>query len=343
LATAIPACRAILDANEDHLDLLQNSELAEAAAAFAREARAFDASLSLENIYQAARNAWAMFTLQLQQAQPVQLTPSILGYSLIYPYSDNLLDNPSITTQDKAAFGRRLGQRLAGGSPTPANGTEERIWQLVGLIEGQYPRTSHPAVFASLQAIHRAQMRSVALLHRKAAPYDLDVLGISLEKGGASVLAHGYLVGGSLPAQQAAFLFGSGAFLQLLDDLQDVEANRQQGLATIFTQAAGRWPLDRLTNRTFLLGETVQQMEAGFPTPAAGLLQELMARSTRLMLIEAASHIPQYYDSAYLDALQERSPVRLAYLARLREQLPQPYGPVTALAEAFFRSPVNER
>ena len=338
LAAAIPACRTILDAGEEHLALLHDGGLAKAAGEFVREARAFDANLSPENIYQAARNAWAMFTLQLQLALPVQLTPSILGYSLIYPYSDNFLDDPKAGAPAKAAFGRRLGQRLAGQRLAPANDTEARIWHLVGLIEGQYPRNAHPGVFNSLQAIHRAQMRSVALLRRQAAPHDLDVLGITIEKGGASVLAHGYLVGGSPLGRHERFLFALGAFLQLLDDLQDLEVNLGEGLTTIFTQAVDHGPLDRLTNRTFLLGSAVQEMDAGFATPEADHLQELMARSTNLMLIEAASHIPQYYSLAYVKALQAHSPVRLSYLQRQRDRLPQPYGPVTALAETFFRS-----
>ena len=95
-----------------------------------------------------------------------------------------------------------------------------------------------PQVYESLYAIHAAQARSVRLMRRDEPPYGVDVLGIAIEKGGASVLADGYLVAGSLTLPQARLLFGLGALLQLGDDLQDVEDDRAKGLATIFSQTA---------------------------------------------------------------------------------------------------------
>lgn len=79
-----------------------------------------------------------------------------------------------------------------------------------------------------------------------------DVLGISLEKGGASVLADAYLVQGTVDDAVASFAVGWGALLQFVDDLQDVATDRADGVLTVFSQGAGRWPLDPLENR--LLG-----------------------------------------------------------------------------------------
>ena len=63
------------------------------------------------------------------------------------------------------AFSRRLADRLRGREVEPGDPREARIFELVAMIEGQYPRaTGFPDVFASLLAIHHAQERSIALL-----------------------------------------------------------------------------------------------------------------------------------------------------------------------------------
>ena len=83
----------------------------------------------------------------------------------------------------------------------------------------QAAREAHLDRFTNtISAEMRAQCRSLELLHRTASPYEVDVLGISLEKGGTSVLADGYLVAGSLTRPQAELAFGFGAYLQIVDD-----------------------------------------------------------------------------------------------------------------------------
>ena len=103
----------------------------------------------------------------------------------------------------KLAFNHRFQRRLQGEDVRPANAYEATISQLVGMIESQWDRARYPQVYESLLAIHAAQARSLGLVAPGASPYELDVLGISFEKGGTSVLADGYLVAGWLTPEQA--------------------------------------------------------------------------------------------------------------------------------------------
>jgi hypothetical protein len=64
----------------------------EATTAFARMARRFDPAITSAEIYQAARNVWTANFLQLLLGMPVRVTPAIFAYSMLYPYSDNYLD-----------------------------------------------------------------------------------------------------------------------------------------------------------------------------------------------------------------------------------------------------------
>jgi hypothetical protein len=145
---------------------------------FAEMARQFDSSVSIADIYQAGRNLWSMNFVQLLLGLPVEVTPSAFAYSMLYPYTDNYLDDPHIGEEAKRQFNRRFAQRLEGENVAPLNEREERIFRLVGMVESQFERRHNPLVYDSLLAIHKAQNRSLVLLQGDASPYAVDVLGI---------------------------------------------------------------------------------------------------------------------------------------------------------------------
>ncbi len=327
-----------LDLEKRHMDVLLSSSLPQAAIEFAQMARGFDPTISNASIFQASRGAWSMYGLQLLLGQPVQLTPAIFAYCMIYPYSDNYLDDLTIPTETKAAFNERLTRRLAGEDIAPTNAHEQTIWKLVGMIEDQFDRVHFPQVFEGLLAIHRAQCKSLALLCQDASTHEIDVLGISIEKGGASVLAAGYLVAGILCRAEREFMFGFGALLQLVDDLQDVQQDRKAGLSTVFSQTAERWPLDGLTNRTLAFGAKVLECLNAFDAPGLDPLKELMKRSALLLLIEAAGHAARLYSQSYLRELETHSPTRFPFQRKLRQKLSHQQKPLARLIEALAMS-----
>ena len=111
--------------------------------------------------------------LQLLLGDRMEITPSILGYSLLYPYSDNYLDRTDVSAGAKLRFSERFRARLRGQKPSTLGQRENAIWALVAMIEGQFSRSRYPQVFDSLLAIHQAQEESIAQLEggRGAANY----------------------------------------------------------------------------------------------------------------------------------------------------------------------------
>src|SRR5271154_7094589 len=154
----------------------------------AQWARRFDPALSMADITQACRNAWTACGLQPLLGDRIEITPSILGYSLLYPYSDNYLDRKDVSSEAKLHFSERFRGRLRGEVLPARDDREVALWALVGLIEGQYPRSRYPQVFECLLAIHRAQEESIAQLKSRGHRDDTEVLRISCAKGGSSVL-----------------------------------------------------------------------------------------------------------------------------------------------------------
>ncbi|RPI18129.1 MAG: hypothetical protein EHM65_02465 [Acidobacteriales bacterium] len=325
-----------LGMEDRHLDLLLGGGFSGVGTALARQARRFDPVVSAADILQACRNAWTACGLQVLLGHPMQVTPSIFAYSMLYPYSDNYMDDPKVPGEEKVSFSGRFGRRLEGDSVRAANAHEEKIWRLVGLIEDQYPRPSFPQVYSSLLAIHRAQFDSLRLSRSSTAGGEADILRLGFAKGGTSVLADGYLAAGSLTAEEARFIFLWGVVLQLGDDLQDVRDDHAGGILTLFSQAAGKEPLDAITSRTFHFGERVMSLLEGVGVTESGTLKELMRRSSRSFLLRCAGEAGALYTPEYLAQLEACSPYRFPFLNRRREQFSRRQAAFTRLFEAFL-------
>jgi hypothetical protein len=307
----------------------------EAVAQFARMARQFDPGLRAADIYQAGRNAWSMNLMQYLLGRPVEVTPAVLAYSLLYPYSDNYLDDPALPISEKAAFSHAFERRLAGLAVPPGNPYEQKIFALVGLIEGQFDRRLYPEVYDSLMAIFRAQTKSLRLQLPNASPYEVDVLGLTFEKGGTSVLADGYLVAGCLTAFQREFSFYYGAFTQLMDDLEDVEQDRRDGIMTVFSQTAGKWPLDALTSRAIVFGNGLLDGMGQFQAPGLELLEQIMRKCVTPLMVDSAARVGHLYSRPYLAELERHAPYRFAQLEQLRRKVSRRF-PADELLETLL-------
>jgi hypothetical protein len=318
--TLLAFARDAVSLEQRHLDFIENSGMLAATQEFARMARRFDPRISADDIYQAGRNVMTANFIQLLLDLPVEVTPSIFAYSMLYPYTDNYLDDPAISRSTKHAFNVRFQRRLSGEDVSPANEHEATINRLVGMIESQWDRAQYPQVYESLLAIHAAQARSLGLVAPGASPFELDVLGISFEKGGTSVLADGYLVAGWLAPEQAAVLFGYGAFTQLMDDLEDIETDLREGHMTVFTQTVHHWPLDGLTNRFFHFGRSIFSNLDAFPAQAAAPLEEVISRCIDPILIDTVHRAGRYYTKETLRELERHMPFRFACLRKQREK-----------------------
>jgi hypothetical protein len=150
---------------------------------------------------------------------------------MLYPLTDNLLDDPRVEGGEKRAFNERFGRRLAGLTVSPGGPREAAVYRLVARIEEEFPRCDFADVFESLLAIHSGQVRSIEQQDEPRLT-DSEIVSISCEKGGSSVLADLYLVTGGASFLEERFAFGYGVFLQLLDDLQDVGRDLAAGHPT---------------------------------------------------------------------------------------------------------------
>jgi hypothetical protein len=295
------------------LQLLFNRDGLEATRAFVRAAKSFDPDLKDESLFQALRNLWIVNTIQLLLDQPLSVSPAIFGYSMLYPWTDNYLDDPSLPAPSKLAFGEWLEQRLGGAAADPADAHAAQVSQLVALIEGCFPRAGFAEVYLSLQAIHHAQMASLRQQRSAHGMSGRELLRTTFQKGGASVLPDAYLAAGSLSEAEAEFMFGFGALLQLIDDLQDLQADLANGHSTLFAQPAGGL-LDGATTRLWSFAQAVLWSPGPFDAPKHRPVKELIQESCKLMVLQAVARNQRLYSPDFAAQLEAASPFRFCFM-----------------------------
>jgi hypothetical protein len=314
----------------------------------ARWSRRFDRTLSNAGILQACRNAWTCCGLQALLGKPMELTPAVLGYSLLYPYSDNYLDHPGISSGDKLDFSRRFRRRLLGVMEAPDNGHEASVWSMVQLIEDQHARSLYPQVYDCLLAIHKAQEDSIAQLKNGTESAhesleDAELLRISCAKGGTSVLADACLVEPLLSPEAVQLSFQWGVLLQLGDDLQDVREDLRRGSTTLFTRAVLQGKtldglIGKLLNFSHQIADRMDRMPHG-----SSALKSLLRMSWRSLILMAVAAVEGYCSPAFLADLEPSSSFRFKFLGERSEQLAGREAFYDVLFEAFLESGVGER
>jgi hypothetical protein len=253
--------------------------------------------------------------------RPVKMQPGLFAYSMLYPVTDNWLDDTSVARDLKRSFNLRFGERLAGQYVNPVSEREAAVDRLVRHIEQELPRENFPEVYASLLAIHGGQTRSLDQHTNGGSRLtDRELLQISFEKGGSSVLADLYLVAPAPAPQEEQFAFGYGVFLQLLDDLQDVEVDLTAGHETLFTRAAQIGPIDTPAARLAHFIDEVIAASSGFQGPEFADRLDLIRRNCHALLVGSISEQPRRFSRRFRRHLARRWPISFRACRRLRRR-----------------------
>lgn len=223
-----------------------------------------------------------------------------------------------ISGKEKQDFSVRFNQRLHGEKVKPENFTEEQLFRLLAFFEDEFSRNEYPEVYESLYAIQKGQTDSLRLVNENALS-DLSTKTICFEKGGASVLADGYLVAGKLTKEQERALFGYGVYLQLLDDIQDVNEDAFAKTKTMFT-GTEKQNIGKSVNQTINFGRSVLEEMKCFPGAKDGNFLKLMNRSLETMIIESVGLNNTWYTVEYLNYLEKFSPLHFEFVRKKKAQ-----------------------
>lgn len=279
----------------------------------------FDRLLSLENIGQALRNQWIISFLQIAMNVDIGLTKATFAYSLLYPYTDNYLDDVNISLEEKEDFNKYFEMRLMGSFNEPRNFRENKIWNLVYLIEEDFPREEYPDVYKSLLYIHNGQIKSL-FQHDEKIDEDM-ILDISLEKGGSSVLADGYLINGNLSKEEERFMFGYGFILQLADDLDDLNEDMMNYHMTVPSYQYKKYPLDDIANKIFNLTANILSENIDLLKDKELNFINLLEGGINNLVLKAIVSNYKAYSKEYIKSIKAIYPFRLRYVRLLQQDL----------------------
>ena len=281
---------------------------------FIDRVRGFDADLNAGQIWQAMRNyfIYAM-TVEMQGERQNAANP-ILAYSLLYPYTDNYIDDKTTTKEEKERYNRMIARKLKGEPVLVQSALEEKTCRLLDMIGDAYEGEAKKKVIGTLLQLLEAQNYSIR--QQKAGISEDEILGISIWKGSASVLADYLFATQDWREKEEGFYLRFGFLLQLVDDLQDMEEDKKEGSHTMMIKAAEQKRLEGQVNRLlWFIWDTVRDFEPRNP----GLKGFVLKNCVEITLLSAAMNA-QHFLKEYIKALEPYLPLSVEFIKKMKKQ-----------------------
>lgn len=283
---------------------------------FLVQTRKFDKELCLEDIGQAMRNFCICIIFGEMEKGKIGYEKAAWAYSLLYPYTDNLIDSTEIKEEKKKEFHKWLYQRLLGDKVKREEDIESRVSDLIEKIEEVYERESYKEVYQSILWIYRAQVESLKQQNIDITLTEKEVFDISMQKGGSSVLVDGFLINGKLSEREIQFYLEFGFLLQLADDLQDISEDLENCHHTLYYDWIKEGNLDRKLNKILqFLNSVIKRAEIKQKEIETMILENSIA-----LLIISALQSSDYFSSAYLKQIEKYLPVSYTFLKKIQEE-----------------------
>lgn len=270
---------------------------------FMQNVRKFDKDMEIEDMGQAIRNylVYAIF-LELNGLEQ-KCKPSIFGYSMLYPYTDNYIDSQEVTMEEKKHYNKLIEDKLKGDKFEALSKHEEKTVELLAGVEKDYERPDE--IYEGLLNMLEAQKNSLRQPDGREILDEDEIINISIYKGGLSVLIDRYFINKSFSEKDMYFYYGFGFLLQLCDDLQDITQDGEEGNRTIFTictqQEEKAKKVNKLIHFTKMLFEDCEAYCEEF--------KEFLLRNCYLLILFSAHESRVHMTQEWMEWEKYRMPV----------------------------------
>lgn len=284
---------------------------------FVRQIREFDRELSIEQIWQAMRN-YLIFSMIVElQGEKQQAGKPILGYSLLYPYTDNYIDDVEKSAKEKEDYNRLIGDRIRGFEVKPGGALEEKTVKLLEEIEDSYCGEQLEQIRCVLLSLLEAQHQSIKQQEQGRELLTTEqILDISVYKGGTSVLADYFFSTREWNRGEEEFYLKFGLLLQLVDDLQDRAEDDREGSRTLMTEAAREGRLEQLANQLMWFAKEVI---SGF-TPHSKDIKPFVLRHCVSVTMIAVAMSQDDFSKKYIRRMEEYLPFSLKFFKKISKK-----------------------
>lgn len=281
---------------------------------FIDRVRGFDTDLNAGQIWQAMRNYFIYAMIVEMQGERQNAADPILAYSLLYPYTDNYIDDKTTTKKEKERYNRMIARKLKGEPVLAQSALEEKTCRLLDMIGDAYEGEAKKKVIGTLLQLLEAQNYSIR--QQKAGISEDEILGISIWKGSTSVLADYLFATQDWREKEEGFYLRFGFLLQLVDDLQDMEEDKKEGSHTLMIKAAEQKRLEGQVNRLlWFIWDTVRAFEPRNP----GLKGFVLKNCVEITLLSVAMSA-QHFLKEYIKALEPYLPLSVEFIKKMKKQ-----------------------
>lgn len=317
---------------------------------FMKAASEFDSAMTMEEIGQAARNYLVYDVFCEIHGQIHHMTPAILGYSMLYPYTDNYIDAPDCSPEKKKQYNDMISNHLQEKETLISDEYEKKTCELLDYVTNSYEQEHRRDIQTGLLLMLDAQKESMQQIRHgnNDRPVNGQVLtpvvdtssltaeeifNISSYKGGISVLIDRFYVPKEITDEDFAFYLGYGFFLQLADDLQDITEDKSTGRQTLFTEAGSIFhsSVEQTLNRLFhYLNRLLSSYELSNES-----LKNFIKYSCFLLLIYSAFLSQENFDADYLKQFEPFLPLSFAFMESHKKELSSLKGSSAQMLQNF--------
>lgn len=297
---------------KDAMDGEELGEFQDGIKEFLREVRKFDRKLALEDMGQALRNYVVYAVFRVLNGRKPQCRPAAFGYSMLYPYTDNYIDSPERTRQEKEHYNRLIADWLKGKAVKPLSGHERKTVELLWQVETDYgrPHEVYKGLLLMLEAQENSLRQEQEWKREEGTGQEEEILGVSVYKGGVSVMMDRYFVDLPWTERDLYFYYGFGFLLQLCDDLQDIALDKEEGNPTVFSLCRSKEEAVGKVNKLLHFTEKLFAFcDTGKPA-----FQAFLQRNCFLLILASAVGSGEWMTDEWLDRMERRLPVRPGYL-----------------------------
>lgn len=282
---------------------------------FLRRVRKFDKTLALEDMGQALRNYMVYAIFLTLNGRELRCRPAAFGYSMLYPYTDNYIDGPERTGEEKEHYNRLIEGKLKGKTVKALSRHEKKTAELLEQIEKDYgrPHEVYEGLLLMLEAQEKSLHQEEKWKQKKEGNFrqaEERALGVSIYKGGVSVMMDRYFVDKPWTERDLYFYYGFGFLLQLCDDLQDIVQDKEEGNPTVFSLCRTKEEAVRKVNKLLHFTEALFE----FCDTEKTAFQTFLQKNCYLLVLASAAGNEEWMEEEWLVRMERRLPVRLKYL-----------------------------
>ncbi len=292
---------------------------------FFQSASAFDEVMGMEEIGQAARNYLVYDVFTEIHELPHTMNPAILGYSMLYPYTDNYIDNPALSFEEKERYNQMIADRIIGKPIDIQDKYYQKTCDLLDSVTHFYEKEEKSDIQTGLLFMLDAQKKSLSQTRHEGQTLltEDEIFRISSYKGGISVLIDRFYVPSKITPEDFIFYLSYGFFLQLADDLQDITEDRNTMRQTLFT--IGSLDSNDTTKAKKHHEETLNKLFHYLHTtmneyPMHSIkLKSFIEKNCYLLLIYSAYLSGENFSPKYLQQFIPYMPVSLPFIQNIKE------------------------